>query len=229
MHICFQCTLDYSLWTKPKMLFLFWKMLKKTYDSDDLHSEGGTWCSQTPCEHSCSPMQSALNRSQWQPVNSLQRRLSPSDSNANFGLHRGVWWEQNTRVRWSDGASELQIEWEYWNCPQTTWENVQDTINDGEACIHTHTRTHYIRTVKWAQKQYIYNHKWLKLIISKANFRIPKRLHVPSNMCFEPKPEAAKIFINIPLFPSRFKLSNRRPSSVLPRPSPRLCVWHLQE
>lgn len=77
MHICFQCTLDYSLWTKPKMLFLFWKMLKKTYDSDDLHSEGGTWCSHTPCEHSCSPMQSALNRSQWQ---ACQQSAAPAES-----------------------------------------------------------------------------------------------------------------------------------------------------
>lgn len=71
MHICFQCGLDYSLWTKPKIWLLFWKMLKKTSESNNLHSKWGTWCSQILCGGSYSLVQPALNRGHQQACHQL--------------------------------------------------------------------------------------------------------------------------------------------------------------
>lgn len=97
MHICFQCSPDYSLWTKPVIWLLFWKMLKKTSDSNNLHSEWGTWCSQILCDGSCSLVQHALNRRHQQACHHLSVQSQvPWAPQATFQHHQGTVWEQSS-------------------------------------------------------------------------------------------------------------------------------------
>lgn len=175
-------------------------MWKKTYDSNNLHLQGGTWCSQILCDRSCS-----LRLPSDGPVNSFQREPgSPSETGSILAASGNV---MGTKFMWAvvrcgfwitDRVGELQ------SPPPTSWEIVQGMINDKHTHTHaTHTRhAHGMFTMKqWVQKQYLYNYNWIKIPTSNINFRIPKRLHITSHMRFEPKPRVAKIFINIPFFP----------------------------
>lgn len=141
MHICFQCILDYSLWTKPEIWFLFWKMLKKTYDSNNLHSAGGTWCSQILCDRSCSLIQPALNRKETAKGLSAACDVRPSspDSTCDIPVHGGGGAVGTERTRavvkphlLTCGCSERDIQ-----PPCNKLGNRSRHTKDEEAHVHT--------------------------------------------------------------------------------------------